>query len=179
MKLLFDFLPILLFFIAYKISGIYVATAVAIIVSCVQVGFCWYKFRRIEHLLLITLLLIVVLGGATLFLHNTLFFQWKPTIVNWLFAITFLGSQFIGHKPVIQRMLEKNVNLPTSIWRRLNISWALFFLIMGIANLYVVYHYDQDTWVNFKLFGMLGLTVLFVLVQAIYLARHIEEKHHE
>lgn len=179
MKLLFDFLPILLFFIAYKIGGIYVATAIAIIVSCVQVGFCWYKFRRIERLHLITLLLIVVLGGATLFLHNTLFFQWKPTIVNWLFAITFLGSQFIGHKPVIQRMLEGNVSLPAYIWRRLNISWAIFFLMMGIANLYVVYHYDEDTWVNFKLFGMLGLTVLFVLVQALYLARHIEEKHHE
>jgi len=179
MKLLFDFLPILLFFIAYKISGIYVATAVAIIVSCVQVGFCWYKFRRLEYLHLITLLLIIVLGGATLFLHNDLFIKWKPTIINWLFALAFIGSQFIGHKPIIQRMLDGNVSLTPKIWQRLNLSWTLFFLAMGIVNLYVVYHYDTDTWVNFKLFGMLGLTVLFVLVQALYLARHIEEKHHE
>jgi len=179
MKLLFDFLPILLFFIAYKIKGIAVATTVAIVVSCLQVAFSWYKFRKIERLHLITLILIVVLGGATLFLHNPLFFQWKPTIVNWLFAVTFLGSQFVGDKPVIQRMLETNVKLPDYIWRRLNFSWSMFFLIMGIANLYVVYHYDEDTWVNFKLFGMLGLTVIFVLLQAIYLARHIEDKHHD
>jgi intracellular septation protein len=179
MKLLFDFLPILLFFIAYKINGIYVATAVAVIVSCLQVGFCWYKYRRIEHLHLITLLLIIILGGATLFLHNDLFIKWKPTIINWLFAVAFIGSQFIGDKPIIQRMLDSNVSLAPSIWKRLNISWTLFFLAMGIANLYVIYHFDTDTWVNFKLFGMLGLTVIFVLLQAIYLARHIEEKPHE
>lgn len=176
MKLLFDFLPILLFFIAYKISGIYIATGVAILVSCLQVAFFWHKYRRIEKMHLVTLALIIILGGATLLLHNTLFIKLKPTIINWLFALAFLASQFIGEKPLIQRMLANNVVLSDTIWRRLNLSWIIFFLVMGLANLYVMYNYDENTWVNFKLFGMLGLTVVFVFLQAIFLARHIEEK---
>lgn len=176
MKLLFDFLPILLFFITYKIKGIYFATAVAIIIACLQVAYSWFKFKRIEKMHLVTLLLIVVLGGATLLLHNELFIKWKPTIINWLFSLSFLGSQIIGSKPLIQRMLANNVNLPNKIWKRLNLSWASFFFIMGVTNLYVVYHYSTDAWVNFKLFGILGLTVIFVLIQAVYLAKHIEER---
>ncbi len=176
MKLLFDFLPILLFFLAYKLEGIYVATTVAIVISCLQVAFCWFRFRRVERLHLITLVLIVVLGSATLFLHNDLFIKWKPTVINWLFALTFLISQFVCQKPMIQKMLDGNVKLPAFVWRRLNLSWSIFFFFMGVANLYVVYHYDNDTWVNFKLFGILGLTVLFVMLQAVYLAKHLEEK---
>lgn len=174
MKLLFDFLPVLLFFITYKLSNIFIATAVAIATSVAQVTIFWFKNRRIEPMHVITLVLIIILGGATLLFYNELFIKWKPTAINWAFALAFFGSRLFMSKPLIQKMMEKNVQLPTAIWKRLNASWEIFFLIMGTANLYVVYHFDTDTWVNFKLFGVLGLTLLFVIVQAVYLTRHIE-----
>jgi len=175
MKLLTDFFPIILFFLTFKFYGIYAATTVAIIAAIVQVSLFWLKHRRFEPMHLITLALIVILGGATLILHNELFIKWKPTAINWAFALVFLGSHFIGERPLIQRMMAKNVSLPTLIWVRLNISWVIFFTLMGLANLYVIYHFDTNTWVNFKLFGVLGLTVVFVILQAIYLTRHLKE----
>jgi intracellular septation protein len=174
MKMLFDFLPILLFFIAYKLYGIYVATAVAIVASIAQVSLHWLKHRRVELMPIITLVLIIILGGATLLLHNELFIKWKPTAIDWAFALVFLISQIIGAKPLTQRMLEKNIQLPRPIWLRLNLSWIIFFSVMGLANLYVAYHFDTNTWVNFKLFGMLGLTLLFVIFQALYMARYVD-----
>ncbi len=171
MRMLADFFPIILFFIAYKFYGIYAATAVAMAASITQVIIFWVKNRRVEIIHIITMLLILVLGGATLVLHD----EWKPTAINWSFALVFFASQLFGNKPLIQRMMEENISLPNKIWSRLNSSWALFFAIMGIANLYVIYHFDTNTWVNFKLFGVLGLTVVFVLVQAVYLTRHIIE----
>ena len=174
MKLLFDFLPVVLFFAAFKVYGIYVATAVAVGASIAQVGFSWLRHRRVETMHLVTLALIVVLGGATLLLHDETFIKWKPTAVNWAFAAAFLGSQFVGRKPLVERMLTDTLELPGPVWQRLNLSWVVFFLAMGAANIYVAYHFDTDTWVNFKLFGMLGLTIVFLIVQAFYLARHIK-----
>lgn len=175
MKLLFDFFPILLFFIAYKLGDIYVATLAAIAGSLVQVGFTWFKTRKIETMHLVSLALIVVFGGATLLLKDEMFIKWKPTVLNWLFAAVFLGSQFIGDKPVIQRMLGAQLELPPAVWRRLNLAWALFFSVVGGANLFVMYNYDTEIWVNFKLFGMLGLTILFVVIQSFYLSRYLPE----
>lgn len=174
MKFLFDFFPILLFFIAYKTHGIYAATGVAIVASCLQVGYVWLRQRKVENMHLVTLALIVVLGGATLWLQDEAFIKWKPTVVNWLFAAAFLGSQFIGRRPLVERMMSNAVTLPAVIWLRLNLAWTLFFIAMGGLNLYVVYHFDTDTWVNFKLFGMMGLTLAFILAQAFYLARHVQ-----
>lgn len=174
MKLLFDFFPVILFFIAYKIYDIYTATAVAIIAAIVQVTAYWIKHRRVEKMLLLSAALIVILGGFTIFFHQEVFIKWKPTAINWAFGLVFLGSHFIGDKPLIQRMLEENVSLPDPVWSRLNISWVSFFLLTGTANILVAYHFDTDTWVNFKLFGILGLTVIFVLLQAVYLSRHID-----
>ncbi len=174
MKILADFFPIILFFIVYKLYNIYAATASAIVVSFLQVTIYWVKFRKVDRMQLITLALVVVLGGATLLLHKEIYIKWKPTILNWVFAAVFFASQYIGKKPIIKRMMEKNVSLPEAVWGRLNLSWVGFFVLMGIANLYVVYNFDTDVWVNFKLFGMLGLTVIFVIIQAFYLARHIE-----
>lgn len=174
MKFLYDFFPILLFFIAYKIYGIYAATIVAMAASFIQVGGFWLKHRRFENMHLITLGLIIVLGGATLWLQDERFIKWKPTLVNWMFAIAFLGSQFIGKKPLVERMMGAAVQLPNEIWGRLNLIWIIFFTLMGLANLYVVYNYDTDTWVNFKLFGMMGLTFAFVIGQAFYLARYMQ-----
>ncbi len=175
MKFLFDFFPILLFFIAYKIFDIYVATAVAIASSFIQVGWFWLQHRRFEKMHIITLLMITVLGGATLIFHDDTFIKWKVSVVNWLFGIAFLGSQFIGKKPIIQRMMEASIELPQKIWARLNSVWALFFISTGFLNLYVAYNYDLDTWVNFKMFGMLGLTILFIFIQALFIGRYIKD----
>ncbi len=176
MKLLFDFFPIVLFFIVYKFSDIYTATAVAMVASITQVFFYRLKFQRFEKMHVISLLIIMVLGGATLFFHNPWFIKWKPTGIYWFSALVFLGSSFIGSKPIIQKMMETNVQLHTKIWHRLNVAWSLFFIMMGALNLYVAYHYDTDVWVNFKLFGGVGFTLLFVLIQAFYLTKHMDEK---
>ena len=173
MKLLFDFFPILLFFFTYKFFGIYVATGVAIAATIGQVALVWFKTRKIEKMHIITLVMIVVFGGATLLLKDETFIKWKPTVINWLFGLVFLGSQFIGKKPIVEQMMGNNLILPQLIWRRLNTMWGLFFIALGCANLFVIYRFDTNTWVNFKLFGMLGLMLLFVFVQAIYLSRYV------
>lgn len=175
MKLLFDFFPILLFFIIYKSFDIYTATAVAMLASLTQVTFYRLKFQRYEKMHVISLAIIMVLGGATLFFHNPWFIKWKPTGIYWLSAVVFLGSSFIGSKPIIQKMMEANVTLPINIWHRLNTAWALFFILMGAVNIYVAYNYDTNAWVNFKLFGGVGFTLLFVLIQAFYLTKHMDE----
>lgn len=176
MKFLFDFFPILLFFVAYKLWGIFVATGVAIGATFLQVGLFWFKHRRFERMHLITLALIVIFGGLTIVLRDESFIKWKPTILDWLFAAAFLGSHFVGKQPLVQRMLAGNFSLPDPIWNRLNLLWIIFFTVMGGLNLYVAFTFDTETWVNFKLFGMMGLTVLFVIAQAFYLARHIPEE---
>ena len=179
MKFLFDLFPILLFFVAYKFAGIYVATAVAIAASVVQVLWFWWRHRRGEMMHMVTLVLIVVLGGATLWLHDEMFIKWKPTIVYWLFGIMFLASHYVGNKPLTARMMGTALTLPEHIWKRLNMGWALFFVALGAVNLYVVYHFDTNTWVNFKLFGLMGLMLLFIIVQAIYLSRHLKDQQPE
>lgn len=174
MKLLFDFFPILAFFIAYKMYDIYVATAVAIVGSIIQVGYSWLQHRKVEKMHLITMLMIVVLGGATLLLQDETFIKWKPSVVNWAFGLAFIGSHFIGKKVIVQRMMESSVELPAHIWPRLNIAWAIFFILIGFVNLYVAYNYDTDTWVNFKMFGMIGLTILFIIGQAFFIGKYIK-----
>ncbi len=174
MKFLFDFFPILLFFIAYKAKDIYWATGIAIAASVAQVAYTWFRHRRIEKMHWITLALISVFGGLTLILKDETFIKWKPTVLNWLFAVVFLGSQFIGKKSIAERMLGASFALDAHIWWRVNLSWVVFFVLLGAANLYVMFNYDTDTWVNFKLFGMMGLTIAFVLVQAALLSRYMK-----
>ncbi len=173
MKFLVDFFPIVLFFIAYKFGGIYIATVVAIVTSVIQVSYEWFRHRRVDMMQWVTLGLIVVLGSATLLLHNELFIKWKPTAINWLFAVLFLGSHYIGKEPLIKRMMSGQVHLPEAVWYKLSFSWVGFFFISGIANIYVAYNFSTNTWVNFKLFGVLGMTILFALLQAVYLSRFI------
>ena len=174
MKFLLDFFPIVFFFIAYKMYDIYVATAVLIIASLLQTSVHWLMHRRFEKMHVITLILVCVFGGLTLMLQDEMFIKWKPTVINWLFAIAFLGSQFIGEKPIIQRMMGDHITLPVHIWFHLNIAWSIFFISLGIINLYVIYNFDTETWVNFKLFGLLGLTFVFVIAQSLYLARYMQ-----
>lgn len=176
MKLLVDFLPVVIFFIVYKFFGIYAATASAIGISVIQVAVSWFKDRHVSNLQWISLILLVVLGGGTLFLHNEMLIKWKPTVLNWTFAIAFIATQLFTEKPLIQRLMESNISLPKQVWLTLNMSWTIFFIVMGILNLLVAYHFDTNVWVNFKLFGMLGLTIVFAVLQAIYLSRHVRSE---
>lgn len=174
MKFLFDFFPVLLFFVAFKLYGIFTATAVAIAASFIQVGLFWFKHRRFETMHLVTLGIIVIFGGATLLLKDEMFIKWKPTVLNWLFALAFFGSHFIGKKPIVQRMMASAITLPASIWHRLNMVWTIFFIIIGFVNIYVAYNFDTATWVNFKVFGILGLTLAFVVIQSFFIARYVK-----
>lgn len=175
MKFLFDYFPIIVFFVAYKVWNIYVATALTMGASLLQVGVYWLIHKRFEKFHIITMLFILVLGGFTLAFHNVIFIKWKPTIVYWVFSLVLLGSQFIGKKSLIHRILDEKIPLPSKIWARVNFSWALFFLFLGVLNLYVVYHYSTNAWVNFKMFGTLGLIVVFILIQALYMSRHLQK----
>jgi intracellular septation protein len=177
MKIFYDFLPIAVFFVIYKLYGIYPATASAIVISILQVGFYWVKHRRFDMMQVVTFFVIVIFGGATLILHNDMFIKWKPTILNWLFALVFWGSHLFGEKTVLRRLLQDKIKLADPIWHRLNYLWISYFLIMGTLNLIVVYHFSTDVWVNFKLFGMLGLTFAFALLQGIYLSKHMENQN--
>lgn len=176
MKLLFDFFPVALFFAAFKLKGIYAATIVAMLASALQVVLHWLFHRTVEKMHIVTLVLIIVLGGATLFFHDPVFIQWKPTGIYWITSLVFLGSQFIGQKTLVQKMMESNISLPKQVWLRLNIAWVVFFAAMGVINIYVAYNFDMNTWVNFKLFGGLGATLVFVLIQSLYLSKHAIEE---
>ncbi|NNM59203.1 MAG: septation protein A [Legionellales bacterium] len=175
MKLLFDFLPIIFFFIAYQYAGIYVATAVVIVAAILQLAYVWWRHKRIDNLLLASNALVILLGTITLLFHNDMFIKWKPTVIYWLFAASFLGSEYLLQgRSLVQRMLDSNIQLPQPVWHRLNIAWISFFTIMGAINLIVVYHFSTRIWVDFKLFGTLGLTLIFVLLQAIYLFKQTQ-----
>ena len=176
MKMLFDFFPVVLFFISYKLWDIYMATAVLIGASLLQTGLWWLKYRRFEKMHLVTLVLVCIFGGATLLLQNEMFIKWKPTVINWLFAAAFAGSHVVGRKVLIKRMMADHIRLPEVVWLKLNLAWTGFFLLMGALNLIVVYQFDTDTWVNFKMFGMLGLTFVFVVVQSIAISRYISDE---
>lgn len=203
MKLLIDFFPIILFFITYHQAGAIVentplgglfdssqpeiivatmlATGVAIVASFVQVGGYWLKTRSVEKMHIFSLVLITVLGGITIAFGDPAFIQWKPTVLNWVFAGAFLVSQYIGKRSLVHRMMGAQIELPVTVWKKLNFSWVGFFILSGFANLYVAFYYAidldektrMDTWVNFKLFGLLGLTFIFVIAQALYLAKYM------
>ncbi len=179
MKFLFDMFPVILFFVAFKFWGIYPATAVAIGATLLQISWLVLKKRKIEPMLWVSLGVIVVFGGATLLLQNETFIKWKPTVLYWLFAAALGIGSLVFKKNLIRAMMEKQVTLPEPVWVKLLLSWIGFFAVMGLLNLYVAYNYSTDAWVNFKLFGGMGLMLLFVIGQALMLARHIEEKKPE
>ncbi len=200
MKVLFDLLPVLLFFAAYKIAGmndvaaselatallgaeigikqapILLATAVTILATFGQIGWVWLRHRKVDTMLWVTLGLVTLLGGATLVFHDPVFIKWKPTAVYWLFAIALLVSAMMFGKNLIRSVLEAQMSLPDRIWSRLNAAWAAFFALMGVLNLYVAFSFSEEAWVNFKLFGGMGLMLLFVIGQGMYLSRYVEEE---
>jgi intracellular septation protein len=176
MKFLFDLFPVLLFFVAFKVYDIYVATAVAIAASVAQVAWLKLRGRRVEPMLWASLAIIVVFGGATLALQDETFIKWKPTVLYWLFAAVLAGGELLAGRNLIRALLGGQLELPDAAWRKLNLSWIGFFAFMGAANLAVAYNFSTDTWVNFKLFGGIGLMLLFLLGQALMLAKYVQEK---
>ena len=177
MKLLFDFFPILLFFVVFKLDGIYAATAAAIVASFAQIGWLLFRRRKIDKMLWVSLAVITLFGGATLLFGNETFIKWKPTVLYWLFAGILIVAQLGFRKNLVRSMMEQQVSLPEEVWSRLQASWIGFFLAMGALNLYVAYNYSTDAWVNFKLFGGMGLMFGFVLLQAVFLAKHVHDKN--
>jgi intracellular septation protein len=205
MKVLFDLFPVILFFLAYtgakrapetaasvvssllgglgaagavatEQAPILFATAVAILATFGQVGWLLLRGRKVDHLLWISLGIIVVMGGATLLLRDPTFIKWKPTVLYWTFAAVLLGSDLVLRKNLIRTMMQQQMSLPDPIWMRLNLSWVGFFTLMGAANLYVAYNYSENAWVNFKLFGGIGLMLGFVILQGLMLSRFIESE---
>ncbi|HVL76204.1 MAG TPA: septation protein A [Noviherbaspirillum sp.] len=205
MKFLFDLFPVILFFAMFKwgesnpeaalalsdrylsalIAGggatveqapILLATAVAILATAAQILYLVARGKKVESMLWISLAIIAVFGGATIYFHNETFIMWKPTVLYWLFAGVLLGAQALFGRNLIRQMLEKQVALPGPVWHRLNLSWAAFFVAMGLVNLYVAYSFSQSTWVNFKMFGFTGLMLAFVIAQSMMLSKYIKEE---
>lgn len=176
-KFLFDLFPLILFFIAFKFSDIFTATAVAIAAGIGQ--FVWLKARgkAIEATHWINLTVIVVFGGATLFFHNDAFIKWKPTVLYWLFASILVGGKIFFGRNLMQKLMGTQVNIPGVIWDKLNYSWAAFFVLSGALNLYVAFSgaFTEAQWVNFKVFGLMALLLLFVILQSLWLGKHIKE----
>lgn len=204
MKLLFDFFPVALFFVAYKFFGdlpaawiaaanqlplmalnqsepkdaILLATLVIILATILQNVLYFAMHRRFERMHLITLGVLLVLGTLTLFLKDPLFIKWKVSIINWAFALAFMGSQYVGsRKTLAERMMSNAINVPAAIWKRTNLMWAIFFAAVGIVNLIVAYNFSEDFWVDFKMFGVFGLTFVFIIAQVLYLQRYATETH--
>ena len=203
LKFLFDLFPIILFFIAYEFGeknpdlansilltlgvhlegatkpGVFLATLVAIAATFIQLGWAWFKYRKIDTMLWVSLVLITVFGGLTLVLHDETFIKWKPTVLYWIFALSLGLAPLLFERNLIRLMMEKQLSLPDAVWTKLNLGWAGFFAFMGVANLYVALNYSTDAWVNFKMFGSLGLMLVFVIGQTLYLSRHMDAAEQE
>ncbi len=175
MKLALDFFPILLFFVAYKFANIYVATAVAIGGAVLQLAYARLILKRIDPMLWLSFGIVTIFGTLTLVLHNPVFIKWKPTVLYWSMGLGLVLSAFVFRRNLIRKMVGTQMTLPDVIWNRLNLAWAIFFILMGGANLLVAFNFSESTWVNFKLFGSMGLMVLFVIGQSVFLASYIKE----
>lgn len=175
MKLLLDFFPIILFFAAFKVAGIYWATGVAIVATVAQIA--WLRFRtgKIEPMQWLSLGVIVLFGGATLLAHSETFIKWKPTVLYWLMGGALAVGQLFFKRNFLKSLMGAQLALPEPAWRAMSWSWTAFFAVMGALNLWVAYRFDTDTWVNFKLFGGIGLMVVFVLAQGVYLSRFMKD----
>jgi intracellular septation protein len=208
MKILFDFLPIVLFFAAFKygeghsdwaaafasehlgfiVAGgvvgpkeapVLLATVVVILATLAQIAFLLVRGKKIDMMLWVSLALVTVLGGATIYFHSDTFIKWKPSVLYWVMALSFLLSQALFGKNLLKSLIGAQMELPENIWKRLNLAWVLFFALMGVLNIYVAYNFTTDTWVNFKLFGGIGLMMVFTVAQGLYLSRHIKHPAEE
>lgn len=174
MKLLLDFFPIILFFAAFKLWGIYTATGVAIVATIAQIAWLRFHHGKVEPMQWLSLGVIVVFGGATILAHDETFIKWKPTVLYWLMGGALLVGQVFFRKNLLKSLMGAQMELPDAAWRAMNWSWIAFFAVMGVLNLLVAFNFDTNTWVNFKLFGGLGLMAVFVVAQAAWLSRYVK-----
>jgi intracellular septation protein len=207
MKLLFDFLPIILFFTTFKVaegrkdwaaqfasdqfgfmvSGgvvgpdeapVLLATVVVILATLAQVGWIIARGRKVDTMLWVSLGLVTVFGGATIWFHNETFIKWKPSVLYWVMGMTFWLSQLIFRRNLLRALIGEQLSLPAGVWQRLNFMWVAFFAFMGLLNIYVAYSFSTDTWVSFKLFGGIGLMLAFTVAQGFYISRHVQPDEH-
>jgi intracellular septation protein len=204
MKLLFDLFPVILFFAVFKFAGaqpeaaqafaaqyltflvadgeitakqapILLATAVAILATLGQVLWLLLRRRHVDTMLWVSLVIIVVFGGATIYFHDEMFIKWKPTVLYWCFALALLGAQLLMRKNLIRSLMGKQMTLPDPVWDKLNLAWSTFFAAMGALNLYIAFNFPLELWVNFKMFGFIALMIAFVIAQTVYLSRYLKE----
>ena len=175
MKLFLDLFPVLLFFVAYRFSDIYTATGVAIAATLLQLGWAYFIRKKVEPMMWFTLAVVVIFGSLTLLLHNPTFIKWKPTVLYWGMAAGITISLTIFGRNPLRSMLGTQLELPAPVWTRLTWSWTGFFAAMGTLNLIIAYQCSERTWVNFKAFGGIGLMLVFVVAQSLFLSRYIEE----
>ncbi len=176
MSSVLEILLLVAFFVSYRLEGIYVATGVIMVGSVVVLAASWWKTRKLEPLPLFVAVLALVFGSVTLVLHDPVYIKWKFSIVEWLLGLVLVGSQFIGGKPLLRRAMEEKIQVPDQVWTRLNLMWGVFFLFLGTLNVYVIYNFSTDAWVKFKVWGVSGLTLVFIVLQALYLSRHMPEQ---
>ncbi|MFJ2988751.1 septation protein A [Collimonas sp. NPDC087041] len=204
MKFLFDLFPVILFFGIFKwgegspdaalalvnhylsgfVSGgvvtatqapVLLATAVAIVATVAQISYLLLRRKKVDAMLWVSLLIICVFGGATIYFHNETFIKWKPTVLYWAFAAVLLVSQLFLEKNLIRTMMEKQMSMPDQIWPKVGFAWIAFFIFMGCLNLFVAFNFPTATWVNFKVFGVIGLMFVFVIGQSVLLSKYIKE----
>ena len=175
MKFLFDFFPVILFFVAFKVSDIFVATAVAIAATIVQIGYVLARRRKVSNMQWASLAIIVIFGGATLVLRDETFIKWKPSVLYWLAGVVFIGALAFKTN-LVKAVMSEGITLPEPIWTKLCVAWGLFFLFKGTLNLWVAYNFSTETWVNFKLFGGMGLMIAFVIAQALWLSKYVQDE---
>jgi intracellular septation protein len=175
MKQILDFIPLIIFFAVYKLQDIYAATGALIIATAIALAFTWVRYRKVEKMQLVTFIMVLGFGSLTLALHDDVFIKWKVTVIYGLFAAALLVSQFFFKAPLVKKMLGKEFVLPDTIWNRLNLAWAGFFSTCGALNVYVAFNLSQETWVNFKVFGLLVATLAFTLASILYLYKYLPE----
>lgn len=176
MQLLLEFFPLIAFFVAFVTFDLYVATATIIVAMALQIAYQWFRYRKVNKMLLISGALVAVFGGFTLALRNPLFLQWKVTVVNWLFAAGFLGSQLFGSKTFTERIMGHAVELDKAAWRQLNTLWIVNFAVIGALNLYIMYNFDLQVWAYFKTWGMIALSLLMAVGQAVWISSRATDR---
>ena len=175
MKFLFDFFPVILFFVAFKVSDIFVATGVAIAATVAQIGYVLARGRKVTGMQWVSLVIIGIFGGATLILRDETFIKWKPTVLYWLAGVVFLGA-LAFRQNLVKAVMSVGLELPEPVWFKLAVAWGVFFLFKGTLNLWVAYNFSTETWVNFKLFGGMGLMFAFVIAQALWISRYLPDE---
>ncbi len=178
MKFLFDFFPVILFFVAFKVSDIFVATGVAIAATVAQIAWVLARRKKVTGMQWTSLVIIVIFGGATLLLRDETFIKWKPTVLYWLAGVVFLGA-LAFRQNLVKEVMGEGIELPAPVWTKLAVAWGIFFLFKGALNLWVAYTFSTEVWVNFKLFGGMGLMLAFVVAQALWIARYLPDEKKE